>query len=138
MLLKNKNIFIVEDNAQNRVVFKMILLVHGAVIEFDRWGEEAIQKLQRFEDPHLIILDLNLAGTLTGFDIYDRIRAIPVFSTVPIVAVSATEPSIGIPKTCAKGFAGFIAKPIDDELFPKQVARVMAGEQVWYSGERVY
>lgn len=136
MLLQGKRIFIVEDNAQNRVVFTMTLKLNGAWIEFDRWGRGTLQRLRDFRDADLIILDLMLPNGNSGYEIFDEIRSKPQFDRIPIIAVSAAEPSIAIPKTKLKGFSGFIAKPIDDELFPKQVAMIMAGESVWYAGER--
>ena len=138
MILQGKRIFIVEDNVPNRVVFKMLLLCKGASVEFDRWGRDALWRLQTFRDVDLIILDLMLPGGISGYDIYDEIRTLPEYDTVPIVAVSASEPSIAIPKAQEKGFAGFIAKPIDDELFPHQIAKIIAGEKVWYAGERFH
>ena len=137
MLLKGKNIFIVEDNSQNRVVFKMVLLVHGANIDFERWGQDAIVHLRKFEKVDLIILDLMLYQGSSGYDIFTEIRQMPEYDKVPIVAVSASEPAVAIPKTQSMGFAGFIAKPIDDDLFPRQMAQIIAGERIWYAGMRV-
>jgi CheY-like chemotaxis protein len=82
----------------------------------------------------MIILDLTLPRGVSGYDIYDEIRAMPQFDKVPIVAVSATDPVIGIPKAKLKGFSGFIAKPIDDVHFPRQLAKIMGGETVWDMG----
>ncbi len=136
MILQGKRIFIVEDNAQNRIVFSMVLKLQGAWIDFDRWGRDALLRLKAFEKPDLIILDLMLPSGITGFDIFDEIRSLPEYDEVPIIAISAAEPAAALPKVRAKGFAGFIAKPIDDDLFPNQIARIIAGEQVWYLGER--
>lgn len=136
MILKDKRIFIVEDNTQNRVVFTMTLKPTGAVFEFERLGRGAVGRLQAFGRTDLIILDLMLMGGISGYNIFDEIRALPEYSAVPIVAVSAAEPSVAIPQTQQKGFSGFIAKPIDDDLFPEQLARVINGEAVWYAGER--
>jgi CheY-like chemotaxis protein len=136
MLLEGKRIFIVEDNLQNRVVFKMVLLCQGAWVEFDRWGRDALWRLQSFKDVDLIVLDLMLPGGYSGFAIFDEIRSLPEFEAVPIIAVSAAEHSVAIPQTQQKGFSGFIAKPIDDDLFPKQVAKIIAGEKLWYAGDR--
>lgn len=136
MLLRDKHIFIVEDNLQNRVVFTMTLKLQGADIDFDRWGRDALWRLQSFRKLDLIILDLMLHDGISGFDIFDEIRKQARFDPVPIVAVSAAEPSVALPKARAKGFSGFIAKPIDDDLFPTQVLRLIGGEQVWYAGER--
>ena len=134
MLLKNKQIFIAEDNLQNRVIFQIMLVKHGAQVHFERWGNGSVFQLKRMGQVDAIILDLMLAYGVSGYDIFDQIRSVPEFAKVPIVAVSATEPSLGIPKTREKGFAGFIAKPIDDELFPQQIAAIINGEQIWYSG----
>lgn len=136
MLLENKRIFIVEDNLQNRVVFRIILAKQGALVEFERAGEETLTRLKVFGQVDLIILDLMLAHNISGYDLFDKIRAVPKFNAVPIIAVSAAEPAVALPKARQQGFAGFIAKPIDDSLFPKQIARVIGGEQVWYGGER--
>jgi CheY-like chemotaxis protein len=136
MLLKNKLIFVVEDNPRNRAIFTLTLKLSGAVVKFDIWGRDALYHLKGMGHVDVIILDLMLFSGISGYDVFDEIRALPQFAAVPILAVSAADPAIALPKTRAKGFAGFIAKPIDDTLFPQQVAKVIAGEQVWYAGER--
>jgi CheY-like chemotaxis protein len=136
MLLRDKRIFIVEDNLQNRIVFQMALVRHGAYVDFERWGRDALFRLNSMSRVELIILDLMLAEGISGFDIYDQIRAFPKYADVPIIAVSAMEPSVAIPKARAKGFSGFIAKPINVDLFPQHLAQIIAGELVWYTGER--
>ena len=136
MLLQGKNIFIVEDNQQNRVVFQMSLIRHGAKVEFERCGRNTIHALQGMLHVDLICLDLMLAHDVSGLDIYKEIRALPSFSKLPIVAVSAMDPAIAVPKVRALGFSGFIAKPINNHLFPKQIAKLLAGESVWYMGEQ--
>src|SRR5690606_24228764 len=104
MLLKDKFIFIVEDNTQNRVVFQVILIRQGARVEFERWGKDAVRRLKTLRNVDVVVLDLGLAQGVSGYDIFDDIRAIPEYSALPVVAVSATDPAVGIPKTKAKGF----------------------------------
>ncbi|MBK8033327.1 MAG: response regulator [Anaerolineae bacterium] len=135
MLLKDKHIFIVEDNVQNRVIFQITLMKHGAVVEFERWGKDVPFHLERLAKIDLIILDLSLPKQVSGFNIFDEIRLVPEFKDVPIIAVSAMDPAIAIPEARIRGFSGFIAKPIEAHLFPEQVARVINGEEVWYVGE---
>jgi len=138
MLLKNRSVFIVEDNIQNRIVFQMTLVVEGAKLEFERWGRDAIYRLNNQRSVDLIILDLMLHNDVSGYDIFTEIRANSKYDAIPIVAVSAAEPAIALPRTRQMGFSGFIAKPIDDELFAKQIAQILSGEKVWYTGERYY
>jgi CheY-like chemotaxis protein len=137
MLLANKHIFIVEDNQQNRVVFQMALLVTGAMVSFERGGSHAIARLKELTAIDIIILDLMLRNDVSGYEIFEHLRSMPKYDHVPIVAVSAAEPAIALPKTQQMGFSGFIAKPINDELFPMQLCAILSGEQVWYTGSRV-
>lgn len=131
--LKDKRIFIVEDNITNRVITQMLLERHGAIIGHDRWGIEAISRLKQFAPVELILLDLMLGNNLTGYDVFDQIRALPEFSHVPIVAVSASDAATAIPETQEKGFFGFISKPIDYHQFPAQISKILQGEHLWYS-----
>jgi len=136
MLLENKRIFIVEDNIMNRIIYQEILRSSGAWVEFDRSGRDTLSRLKLFK-PDLIILDLMLPFGSSGYSIFDSIRKMPEFHDVPVVAVSATEPNVGIPQTQRQGFNGFIAKPIDDDLFPQQILQIFKGEQVWDAGDRL-
>lgn len=136
MSLKNKRIFIVEDNWQNRVVYQMVLIRHEALVYFEAWGANTINSLKKTSHVDVIVLDLTLGQGISGFDLFDQIRALPNLASVPIVAVSAMDPAIAIPEARSKGFAGFIAKPIDIHMFPQQIATIIAGEPVWHVGER--
>jgi two-component system, cell cycle response regulator DivK len=134
MLLKNKRIFIVEDNLQNRVIYQMMMMQHGAKVEFERWGKDAVARIKMYAPLDLIILDLMLSHGITGYDIFDQIRPMPEIAGVPIIAVSAAEPAVAIPQVRARGFDGFIAKPLDDVLFPQQIARIIDKQPVWHIG----
>jgi len=79
----------------------------------------------------MILLDLMLARGNNGYDFFQAIRALPQFTYTPIVAVSATDASKGIPRAQADGFSGFIAKPIDSDLFPQQLAHILQGRAIW-------
>lgn len=134
MSVKGKRILIVEDNSLNRVVYQITLGVQGAVLEFDRWGREAVTRLKAGRDFDLIILDLMLYGGISGFDIFQEIRTMPQFNAIPIVAISASEPAIAMPRARELGFSGFISKPIDEAYFVGQISKLMAGEEVWHDG----
>lgn len=119
----------------NQIVFRMSLITQGAFVEFDQWGRDTIEKLDKY-NPDLIILDLMLPNGNSGYDVFNQIREYPEYDNVPIVAISASEPAFALPKTKSMGFSGFIAKPIDEALFPKQMAKILEGEEIWYAGER--
>jgi CheY-like chemotaxis protein len=130
-LLQDKKIFLVEDNLSNRAIMQMILEQHGAKTAFERWGTETVSRLKSFEPVDLIVLDLMFPNNVTGYDVFDLIRENREFRHIPIVAVSASEAGEAIPKTRSYGFKGFIPKPIDMDKFPKQIAAILRGEEVW-------
>ncbi len=133
-MLHNKHLFIVEDNLENRVVLRIMLARHGARLEFDSWGTNTVNSIRAFMPVDLILMDLMLPRGNSGFLVADHIRTAPDLAQIPIVAVSAADPSVVIPKCREMGFAGFIAKPLDDELFPQQLASMLSGQKVWYAG----
>ena len=134
-MLLGKRIFYIEDDLKNRMIVQTILEAQGAVVDFEQWGfpEIALRKMLRFR-PNLILLDLMFRNQMTGYDIFDAIRRQPFFNQIPVVAVSAADPAMEIPKAQARGLAGFIGKPLEIALFPQQLERVMSGEHIWYSG----
>ena len=137
MSLRGKQILIIEDNILNRVVYQITLGVKGANLVFDRKGRDAIVQLQMSLHWDLIILDLMLYGGISGFDVFKEIRRLPTYAYVPIVAVSASDPTTAIPKARELGFFGFISKPINEALICSQLEAIMAGEQIWHDGTLV-
>lgn len=134
MQLKDKRVFIVEDNLANRAITQMLLERHGASTAIERTGAQAVSKLQEFAPVDVILLDLMLPDGVSGFDIYDAIRQMDAFKAVPVVVVSASDPAETMPQARRKGFAGFISKPIDFNHFPEQIARIIEGEHIWAEG----
>lgn len=132
MNLQGKRIFYVEDDVKNRSLVQIILEQAGAIIGFECWGkDQTLPRLRAFAPVDLILLDLMLPKGVTGYDVFDSIRADEAFAAVPIAAISASDPSIEIPKLRARGFSGFLSKPIDLHTFPIQIGTLINREQIW-------
>ncbi|GAB4521869.1 MAG: cell-cycle response regulator DivK [Anaerolineae bacterium] len=134
-LLKGKRIFIVEDNIANRAIEQMILEKNGATTATERYGVHTANRLKSFMPVDMIIMDLMLPEGVSGFDVADELRQHTEFAEIPVVAVSASDPAESMPRARSSGFSGFISKPIDFELFPKQIARILDGENIWFEGD---
>jgi len=131
MILDNKRIFYVEDDVKNQIIVQTMLEHAGAVVGFARWGgDNVIAKLCNFQ-PDIILLDLSMPFGVSGYDVFDFIRESEIFDSVPVIAVSALDPTVEIPKARAKGFAGFISKPLKLLYFAEQIASVTTGVKVW-------
>jgi len=131
MTLKNKRIFIVEDDLRNKAIAQTLLEHAGATTAFDRWGLDTVTKLLAFEPIDIILLDLMLPRGASGYNIIKEIRAHKAFARVPIIAVSAADASEAIPLAQKAGFSGFIAKPIDFQKFSTQIAQILNGDIIW-------
>jgi CheY-like chemotaxis protein len=131
--LNGKQLFIVEDDMNNRIVYQIALRKYGVNLEFDRWGQYTLETLVKLPQVDLIVLDLMLPGWINGFDLFKNIRANERFANVPIVAISASDPMDSVPKAQSMGFSGYISKPIDFDKFPEQVLALINGEEVWES-----
>ena len=129
--LSQKRIFVVEDDLNNRIITQMALVPYDVRIEFDRWGTDTLSNLLNFGRPDIIILDLMFPNGITGYDIFDMIRADKAYAHVPIIAMSASDAATSIPRCQEKGFNGFIAKPIDSDQFPAQIEKILNGQSIW-------
>jgi CheY-like chemotaxis protein len=136
MTLDRKRIFLLDDNISNVTIAQLLLERQGAKVFIARMGIDAVERLRKCAPVDAVLLDLMLYDGPSGYDIFQQIRQLEEFKGVPIVAVSAADASIAIPKAQALGFSGFISKPVDFRYFPQQVQRILAGEIIWYTQER--
>ncbi|MBE7513772.1 MAG: response regulator [Anaerolineales bacterium] len=134
MLLRDKRIFIVEDNPENRVIAQMLLEASGAQVFVSRSGYDLLYQLENLAPIHLILLDLILPNHTSGYDLYEAIRASPNYSQIPILAISSTDPAEGIGEARRRGFNGYIMKPINFFRFAEQIAAALNGSPVWGNG----
>lgn len=130
-MLKNKKIFIVEDNPANRAVMLTILQMHNAQTFFDQWGMTTIKYLKRVMPVDLILMDLMLPRGLTGYDVFDQIQQDPALADIPCAVVSASDPNVEMNRARSMGFRGYICKPLNYQTFAPTLMAIMAGKPVW-------
>lgn len=131
--LLGKHIFIVEDDPTNMAVNAVILKRSGARITQDIWNVGTVAHLLKKLPVDVILLDLMLRHDMNGYDIFRQIQMHPFLKDIPVVAVSAADPTIEIPRAQNLGFAGFIGKPIMPRLFSSQILQCINGSPVWYA-----
>ena len=74
MLLQNKRVFIVEDDAGNLAVASVYLRQQGALVSYERWGRETAQAILAQMPIDIILMDLMFPNNVSGFDVFDQIR----------------------------------------------------------------
>ncbi len=123
--MSQKNIILyVEDNLENRLLIRRVLEAEGYEMAEAGSAEDALQKIQLVR-PDLILMDINMPG-VDGYALTSRIKAIPGFAKVPIVAVTANVMRGDRERSLEAGCDGYIQKPIDIDILSQQIERFLA------------
>lgn len=113
-------VFYIEDDKTDQYIVGKIIQLSGGAIQFNTSGfpKTIIPRLRIFR-PHIILMDLMLAGGINGFDTAREIHRIGISSRIPIVAVSSSDTAIEIPKARRSGMQGVDPKTSKDrQRFP--------------------
>jgi two-component system cell cycle response regulator DivK len=114
-------ILYIEDNADNRMLVRRVLMASGAAFEVVE-AENAIKgiAMAQADPPDLILMDLSMPE-MDGLTATQHIRTIPMLDRVPIVALTANAMQGDRDRTLNAGCDGYISKPIDIDRFPEEV-----------------
>lgn len=133
--LRNVNVLIVEDNVRNYALLARLLSFMG--VKQTEWRRSGWQVLEFARETlaqvDLILLDIHLPEE-DGYQVLTRLREDERFSDTRVVAVTADVSDVNLSRAKTVGFDGFLAKPINVDLFPDQIRRILSGELVWDLG----
>ena len=121
-----KRILYIEDNPENRMLMRRVLMAEGYIIEEAVDGQTGLQKAAE-SPPDLILMDINLPE-IDGYEVTARLKQLPNMLGVPIIAVTANVMKGDREKTLAAGCDGYIQKPIDIDLLPSQIESFLKKE----------
>ena len=121
-----KKILIVEDNPQNMKVAQMTLKPHGYTLLEATDGEQALEIAVR-DKPDLIIMDVQLPK-VSGLEVTRRLRRMPAFRHIPIIAITAYAMKGDREKVVEAGCDAYLPKPINTRELPGFVAEMLPGE----------
>ena len=119
-----KKILIIEDNPQNMKVVQMALRPHGYTLLEATDGEKALEVVSNGARPDLIIMDIQLPK-MNGLEVTRRLRQIPGFSHIPIIAVTAYAMRGDEEKIVEAGCDVYLPKPINTRELPRLVAEML-------------
>jgi signal transduction histidine kinase len=125
MTEKAATILYIEDDTASRLLVQRVLSNRGHDVHVASEGLEGIA-LARETRPQLILMDINLPN-MDGREITTRLRSLPHFLNVPIVALTANNSPGSRELALAAGCTGFLTKPIDVAKFPQQVEDFLQG-----------
>jgi len=111
-----KKILVAEDNEQNLILLRDILLYHGYEVIEARNGTEAIERAKETM-PDLIIMDLQLP-IVDGFKAIKALKTLPSTKEIKIIAATALAMDTDREKAIEAGADGYITKPLDTRNLP--------------------
>ena len=112
-------ILVVDDTPQNVKLLTDLLTVKGYAVVTAASGPEALVRIEA-DRPDLVLLDVVMPG-MSGYEVCQRIRADKANGIMPVVMVTALDPSAERIKGLDAGADDFLTKPIN---LPELLARV--------------
>ncbi len=95
----------------NKVLVKEILELNGYEMVAAENGAEAI-RLVATEKPDIVLMDIHLPG-MDGVTATRLIKSEDKYRTIPVLALTASASKSDEEDILAKGFDGYVAKPIN-------------------------
>jgi two-component system cell cycle response regulator DivK len=116
-------ILYVEDNSDNRKLVRRVLEVEGYAVIEAKDGLQAMECLQSGVID-LALMDINMPD-MDGYTLTARIKAMPRFANLPIVAVTANVMRGDRERSLQAGCDGYIQKPIDIDILSQQIEKFL-------------
>ncbi len=120
-LSRNLHVLLVEDNLINQEVAYDFLKMLNCQIELAHNGIDALTKVNQ-QSFDLILMDCHLPE-MDGFEATRRIRELPTFKTVPIIALTANAMRGDRERCLAVGMNDYLSKPFSLHDLEKMLER---------------
>jgi CheY-like chemotaxis protein len=72
----------------------------------------------------LILLDINMPGSLDGVEVLRRIKADPLTRSIPIIMLTTTDDPREIARCYALGCSVYVTKPVAPQAFVEAITRL--------------
>jgi two-component system cell cycle response regulator DivK len=123
-----KTVLLVEDNEDNRTVYRTILEHFGYEVVEAKNGEDGI-RVAKEEHPNLILMDISIP-IIDGWEATKILKADEATKDIPIIALTAHALATDRSKAEEVGCDGYLAKPCEPRRVVAEVERFLgAGSQ---------
>jgi HAMP domain-containing protein/CheY-like chemotaxis protein/signal transduction histidine kinase len=112
--LRDRKVIVVDDDVRNIFALNSLLERHGMNVITANNGHDAIKLLDEHPDVALILTDV-MMPEMDGYEVMRRIRDIPTFRMLPIIALTAKAMKGDREKCLQAGASDYVAKPVNTE-----------------------
>jgi CheY-like chemotaxis protein len=121
---ERKRVLIVDDVPQNRAMLVDLLQAVGFVVAAADNGLDCLVLLDSFK-PDLIVMDV-MMPVIDGNETTRRIRQMPAWRTVPVIAVTAGASPEDEARCREAGANAFLAKPVEHDALLRAIGTQLA------------
>ena len=119
-----KTVLLVEDNADNQIIYRRALDHFGYGVLEAADGEEATRLA--FEHlPDLVLMDISIPR-MDGWEATRQLLADERTKRIPIIALTAHALPADRARGAEIGFAAYLTKPVEPRRVLEEIARVLA------------
>ena len=122
-------ILVVDDTAHNVKLLADVLVARGYAVSTASSGKEALEKVAS-DAPDLVLLDV-VMPEMSGYEVCKTLRADPATARLPVVMVTALDPSQERVKGIDAGADDFLTKPINQPELIARVRSLLRVKQLW-------
>ena len=115
----NNTILIVDDNATNLKLVRVLLEAEGYVIGTASSANDALRVLRTLQ-PAMILMDIQLPG-MDGLTFARQLKSDTQTAAIPVVALTAYAMKGDEEKALDAGCQGYITKPINTRQLAQQI-----------------
>ncbi|WP_333411383.1 EAL domain-containing protein [Microcoleus sp. F10-B6] len=109
----SNTILVVDDVPANLGILADFLSEASFEVLVAQDGESALQKIN-YVIPDLILLDIMMPG-INGFETYERLKANPLWSKIPVIFITALSETDNVVKGLSLGAVDYIIKPFQKQ-----------------------
>jgi CheY-like chemotaxis protein len=118
---RQQTVLVVEDDAAAREMYRSALAQDGYRVIAVEDGLDALRSVEAGR-PHAIVLDLMLP-CISGYDVYNDLRAAPATRAIPVVIVTGSE----VRNLESNAMRYFLRKPFRPEDLVETVSAAIRG-----------
>jgi len=124
----------VEDDENSILVMKMVVerVMGLPTLHVLQSRADFIQQVKELGVvPDIFLLDIQMKP-YDGVELLSMLRDDPQFTKSKVIALTASVTNEEVSLLKSSGFDGAISKPLNIEIFPDLIAKIINGDSVWH------